>query len=615
MGVTGEAQRIIAACVVIIGIVAAALLLELRVPAPIVCALARAEASTRQELSGEALAALGSYIQRCSSMNLFDLPLEQMRRIAYAEQSGVQTDDASRDGRKVAGTGGQSGQSSEAALAKQAHQMILRENGGEWNAELHARRIARILGALAEVSEDSPSAYRVTMLDDSRINAVSTADGCIYITRGLVTTSTDDEIALVVAHEMHHIRSGHWVGWLGLDGRGSRSAHDSQAEASQALYHAGVVAFAGNASTSYQQEFESDASGVLLASLCGFEGQRMYRALTRLPAMPVTSHPTVSDRIAGVRDLLNAMESPAWIYAFHPVEVARTAVWTAMAAAAPNVDVVWTAPGLGAVADACKRLTQVVGDTEFEMRTSGWLGPSWPYGMRGQLVGRVAFFADTLCAVDVAVDTTFGRGTAGTPGVVCGRVWLAKQDGIWKPIVAQALPVNRGIRLTSPEWNSVPDGLRVPRPYADAAPDQGNGMENTQALASDVLAAAKRWRDTAVGRFSDHLATYSRGPLDRTPVVYGRFGLIGDNAVQDSDRAGDDQGGTLEAIGWARFMSGRRGRLRVWNAKCDVYSPTLATVTFSSALSLGGLPMTSNATRLTLVLEDGEWRVAGVSLN
>jgi len=40
----------------------------------------------------------------------------------------------------------------------------------------------------------------------------------------------------------------------------------------------------------------------------------------------------------------------------------------------------------------------------------------------------------------------------------------------------------------------------------------------------------------------------------------------------------------------------------------------LATVTFSSAISLDEVPITSNFTRLTMVLEDGEWKVASVSL-
>jgi len=67
-------------------------------------------------------------------------------------------------------------------------------------------------------------------------------------------------------------------------------------------------------------------------------------------------------------------------------------------------------------------------------------------------------------------------------------------------------------------------------------------------------------------------------------------------------------------MGWAQFLSGRKAQNWAWSVRCDVHSRTLATVTFSSAISLDEVPITSNFTRLTMVLEDGEWKVASVSL-
>ncbi|HAI85462.1 MAG TPA: hypothetical protein DCL63_00550, partial [Firmicutes bacterium] len=91
---------------------------------------------------------------------------------------------------------------------------------------------------------------------------------------------------------------------------------DPLSGAARELADIGVDALSGAATTSYAQEFEADARGVLLASMCGYDGRQMYSILTRLPPMPVTSHPTAADRIAGVSRVLHAMGDPTWTLSF-----------------------------------------------------------------------------------------------------------------------------------------------------------------------------------------------------------------------------------------------------------------------------------------------------------
>ncbi|HAI85463.1 MAG TPA: hypothetical protein DCL63_00555, partial [Firmicutes bacterium] len=151
-----------------------------------------------REIDDGALADLCAYVQRCSRLGAPALPAQRVQSL-LARRAARGRDAAASPSR--------------ASLAREAHQMVLSENGGKWESGFHRSRLERIARVLAMAAGDAPDSYILTLLDTTQTNAVSTADGRIYVTRGLVTTSTDDEIAMVLAHEMHHIRSGHWYSW------------------------------------------------------------------------------------------------------------------------------------------------------------------------------------------------------------------------------------------------------------------------------------------------------------------------------------------------------------------------------------------------------------------
>ena len=576
------------------GIAAAVVLCELHMPARLERAIAVAgpEGSPADAgrtlgsggLDDAAVADLCVYVQRCSRLGAPDLPAQRVRSLLTRRATRGRDATTSEAGPSRAG------------LAREAHQMVLSENGGEWKSDFHRSRLERIARALAMAAGDRPESYRLTLLDTTQTNAVSTADGRIYVTRGLVTTSTDDEIAMVLAHEMHHIRSGDWYSWWSLDGEdagggdgggqnGEGAGLDVVSEAAQALADLGVDALLGAATTSYAQEFEADARGVLLASMCGYDGRQMYSVLTRLPSMPVTSHPSVAHRIASVAEVLDAMEDPGWVSSHDPVKVAVRSVEAAMRRGAmyrPGVS--GEAPGLSDVARVCREALDWLDATEKEMVGFRWLGAGSALSGRGRVLGRAVVITRSLSIVDVVVDTGFVRATAGKPGVVCGRIWLARRLGEWETAAAQVLP---GKRFAAPEWPAFRDELR------DVATAGLKGADR------DILRTAKMWRDTAVSDFAGHLTVYAHGRLESSVAMNSSNG----------------RGQTLEAIGWARFLGGRQAQLRAWSVRCEAHSPTLATVAFSSGLTVDGMPVSSNSTRLTLVLEDGKWKVAQVNLD
>lgn len=607
-----SARIALAVAAVSLAAMAGIIWMQLQVPAQLRTALARPGVDPGAELGENEVAALFNYVHSCSALGLHDLPLKRLRA-ATDELSGKESL--------------QPGKETEAGLAREAHQMVLEENGGEWISKLHRLRVDRIVKMLSRVAGDDASGYKVSMLDTRQINAFSTADGRIYLTRGLVTTSSDDEIALVLAHEMHHIRAGHWINWWAL-GAGDGLALDAETEelqeggvmsqAAEALVKMGIDALQGDASTSYGQEYEADASAILHAAECGYRAGRMFQLLTRLPEMPVTSHPTSSDRIAEASQMLQAIEDQAWIAAHSPALVARNVLENAVAMARGNRSGIYVqVPGLNEVAAVCARTLSKVENVEQEMRDYKWLGSSWPYEQHSRIVVRTALFGPVLCAVDVGVETTVGHSSAGTPGVIEGRLWLARRGGVWVVVFGQVLP---GKRPVASEWKAVGDELgdawrRVGRGAWLLSRSEVPEVWNTSGdvgVARGALEAAARWRDTSIQDLEAHLATYARGRIEYVRNAGGK-GERGAEGKGFWNGANSD--GSLEAIGWAQFLSGRDAQSWAWSVRCDVHSPTLATVAFSSALSLEKAPIASNFTRLTMVLEDGEWKVASVSLH
>jgi len=115
------------------GIAAAVVLLELRMPARLGSALSGAE------LDDAAVADLCVYIQKCSHLGAPDLPAQRVQSLVARKASRALDAEAP------------AASPSRAGLAREAHQMVLSENGGEWKSDFHRSRLERIARVLAMV--------------------------------------------------------------------------------------------------------------------------------------------------------------------------------------------------------------------------------------------------------------------------------------------------------------------------------------------------------------------------------------------------------------------------------------------------------------------------------
>ena len=553
-----------------------------------------------------------------------------------------------------------------AALAREAHMQVLEEHGGQWSSRIQLERLNRLADAVASAAGDPPGSYKITLLNSAVVNAFSTADGRIYITRGLVTSSTDDELAVVLAHEMHHIRSGHWVNWwqleLGEDLDEELTENGLapvQRDAAAALAALGAMT-PDSAVSSYDQEFEADAVGAISGRRCGFDPSSIYSALTRLPQMPVTSHPSATHRIERVRPVLEGMEMKHWQAAFDPVQVAVNAVAETMEPEPGGVRAFVS--GMDRLAAACLEVLNHVRVLEREMLRSRWLGRGRTEVER-RLVGRMAYSGSAVAVVDVGIRTGFGRETAGTAAQVCGRVWMVKLAGVWTPLLAQtvrAAQVAQRVQTTQTAQTAPTTGgfggssaLRGGNVSGGSAGKPLSGWLTTRdelgqawrrhkdgSAEQKVLKQAAAWRDTAVTDFAEHLAVYARGRLEQSvqsmesvqsmqsaaqaaapaapaaPTIDAEARPAPGTASPATTprRPPDRTDRSHRGHGLGHVLSGRASAAwPAWDVELVLHSETLATVSFCSAIEAEGLIVASANITLTLTIEDGEWKVVRVS--
>ena len=80
------------------------------------------------------------------------------------------------------------------------------------DAPAEIARLERVAAPLVASTTRYHVDYRFRYLDDPTVNAFSTPNGFIYVTRGLMEIiESDDELAMVIAHEMAHIERKHAV--------------------------------------------------------------------------------------------------------------------------------------------------------------------------------------------------------------------------------------------------------------------------------------------------------------------------------------------------------------------------------------------------------------------
>ena len=172
--------------------------------------------------------------------------------------------------------------------------------------------------------------YHVAVLDTDEINAFATSGGHIFITKGLLQcTDNEDSLAAVIAHEVAHIQLMHGIGAIKtsriseavLVSAGSSLAALTTGDA-QAVLNAydnsinDIITTMVNKGYSKSQEFDADTLALQLMDDAGYDPYAMIDMLnllnTRLGKSSGgfgSTHPSAKDRLKHVnKELKNYTE-------------------------------------------------------------------------------------------------------------------------------------------------------------------------------------------------------------------------------------------------------------------------------------------------------------------
>lgn len=198
---------------------------------------------------------------------------------------------------------------------------IVGRYGGIWKDKAATQRVNLVGRTLARYAKRESLDWRFGILNSEQINAFSSPNGRVFITKGLYKLlANDDELAAVLAHEIAHIDLRHaakiiagkqGVGAalaIGADVAGDQLAGSQYAALSpyqKELEGAVAKGLTGILTDGYgpDREYDADKEGYRLAKLCGFNPEGMRIVLTRIAATAgaskdtLNTHPKTSDRL------------------------------------------------------------------------------------------------------------------------------------------------------------------------------------------------------------------------------------------------------------------------------------------------------------------------------
>ena len=173
--------------------------------------------------------------------------------------------------------------------------------------------------------------YHVNILDSDEINAFATSGGHIFITRGLIeSTTSEDTLAAVIAHEVSHIQLQH----------GLKAIKNSRITQALLITGTSAAGAAGNSDIaqlvdvfgdsinevvttmvtngySRTQEYEADSMAMSLMDLAGYEPSSLVDMLKTLektqsshPGGFNKTHPSPTDRITNAQKTVGNYKVP-----------------------------------------------------------------------------------------------------------------------------------------------------------------------------------------------------------------------------------------------------------------------------------------------------------------
>ena len=218
-------------------------------------------------------------------------------------------------------------------IGRREHPKIVEAYGGVYTHRRAENMLSQIVTRLLVAAGQSPTSFKITILDSEEVNAFALPGGYIYVTRGILALANDtSELAAVLAHEISHVTLRH------ARARTNRVATselvdkvitgvlggDAQTDQGVARSKLSLAAF------SQGQELAADEEGVKIAAQAGYDPSAAARFLGTMSRFSgsnsgaenqgdnfLSSHPSTPDRIRRAAEAARSFENSG------PVDVDR----------------------------------------------------------------------------------------------------------------------------------------------------------------------------------------------------------------------------------------------------------------------------------------------------
>lgn len=190
----------------------------------------------------------------------------------------------------------------------------LASSSSECTDPIRIKAIEQIMTSLAGALPNSPYTFRVTVIDNSTVNAFAAPGGYIVVMKGLLErTRTAEELAGVLAHEMQHIEKRHATRMMiqhastgllitALTGGGS----DASVWGLEGARTLGILRY----SRGHEEEADAEGLRLLVAAnidpkgmITFFDGLRKEEKGAPTFLHYLSTHPSTEDRIGKLRSM------------------------------------------------------------------------------------------------------------------------------------------------------------------------------------------------------------------------------------------------------------------------------------------------------------------------
>jgi predicted Zn-dependent protease len=186
--------------------------------------------------------------------------------------------------------------------------------------EERSQYLARIGRKVAFASSNIALPYSFEVIKEEKMNALALPGGPVFMTSGLFDELDDDELAVVLGHEIAHITARHGVERL--------QAHQlrqallvgaivSGGEVSRMAHFASTALLIVTMGYSQEEELWTDRQGAKYAHRAGFDPWAKVRVLEMLREEErqkglsrgwLSTHPPTAERIKSIREYLDSSE-------------------------------------------------------------------------------------------------------------------------------------------------------------------------------------------------------------------------------------------------------------------------------------------------------------------